>query len=449
MNIENRIPRKRLAIVSTYDELCGIAGYTRALVRELEANFDIDVMDLNQYLLRSPYKRVQRLADLHIKDIARRLRRFDCVNIQLEYGTLGRTERQIIRRLRCLVSAAPALSVTFHTIIVPGDLGWPEFWALASAGKIATLLAYRRNASLASKTYAMLRAAQRRKHVSAIAHNKRDMQLLRDVVRLKQVHNHPLAFVSPTQAEAIRAVSTRGQFPSLRNLPPATKLIGTFGFLSAYKGFETAIRALRYLPDDHHLLVFGGVHPQSIRREASIDPYVARLLEEGKSGPGVLDRLLGLGQVAETTRNGSRADAVNVTLGAEVSDAMFGKHPDDMSHRIHFMGSLSDDEFAGAMAVCDAVVMSYLEVGQTSSGPIAMAVDLGCRVIASRTHAFMQFARYHPGRVEFFDIGNFLELSERLRSDPPDGNRSEQSAFGTKSNAVVYVAANTPCKAKR
>src|SRR5690349_19223577 len=104
------------AIISTYDELCGIAGYTRALEQQLRLHAAVTVFDLDQYLLRSPHARLQRQADRHIDEIAGRLKEFDSVNIQLEYGTLGRSRAQILRRLRKLVLAAPAVSVTFHTV---------------------------------------------------------------------------------------------------------------------------------------------------------------------------------------------------------------------------------------------------------------------------------------------------------------------------------------------
>jgi hypothetical protein len=35
-------------------------------------------------------------------------------------------------------------------------------------------------------------------------------------------------------------------------------------------------------------------------------------------------------------------------------------------------------------------------------------------VIASRTHTFLQFGRYHQNMIEFFDIGNHLELAGRI-----------------------------------
>ena len=82
------------------------------------------------------------------------------------------------------------------------------------------------------------------------------------------------------------------------------------------------------------------------------------------------------------------------------------------------MGALAEADFLAGMAMCDAVVFPYLEVGQSSSGPISQALELGCRIIASRTHAFLEFAEYHRNAIEFFDIGNHLELAERLTAAP-------------------------------
>src|SRR6266581_2668887 len=113
-------PRKQsLAIVSTSSKLCGIAAYTAALRRQLGDTFDITVFDLDQYLLRSPHRRVRKLADRHIKDICRAIRQFDVVNLQLEHGTLGRYGADIYRRFCWLTDAAPRLSVSFHTLLMP------------------------------------------------------------------------------------------------------------------------------------------------------------------------------------------------------------------------------------------------------------------------------------------------------------------------------------------
>jgi len=97
---------------------------------------------------------------------------------------------------------------------------------------------------------------------------------------------------------------------------------------------------------------------------------------------------------------------------------LLGTHPRDLSARIHFMGALGDAEFLSGMAICESVVFPYLEVGQSSSGPISQALELGCRIIASRTRTFLDFAEYHRNAIEFFDIGNHLELAERVLARP-------------------------------
>jgi hypothetical protein len=94
------------------------------------------------------------------------------------------------------------------------------------------------------------------------------------------------------------------------------------------------------------------------------------------------------------------------------------------------------------MAVCDTVVFPYLEVGQSSSGPISQSLELGCRVIASRTHTFLQFARYHPDTIEFFDIGNHLELAGLILARPQFDTRERVLTFNVETNKAVYLAAN-------
>src|SRR6266852_8609563 len=130
--------RESLAIVSTGSRLCGVAAYTAALRRQLSDAFDITVFDLDQYLLRSPHRRVRKLADRHIKEICDAIRRFDAVNLQLEHGTLGRYTRDIHRRFCWLTAAAPRLSVTFHTLLMPATFDAAGFARALATGKFQT-----------------------------------------------------------------------------------------------------------------------------------------------------------------------------------------------------------------------------------------------------------------------------------------------------------------------
>ena len=61
--------RKRLALISSHDDLCGIAAYARCLEKQLNDVFEVTVFDLDQYLLRSTHGRVRKFGDRHILDI--------------------------------------------------------------------------------------------------------------------------------------------------------------------------------------------------------------------------------------------------------------------------------------------------------------------------------------------------------------------------------------------
>jgi hypothetical protein len=84
-----------------------------------------------------------------------------------------------------------------------------------------------------------------------------------------------------------------------------------------------------------------------------------------------------------------------------------------------------------------------MSFGQSSSGPISIAVELGSRIIASRTHTFLEFAAYHPNTIEFFDIGNHLELAARISARPQYSASRQPPRYDVETNKAVYLAANS------
>lgn len=250
---------------------------------------------------------------------------------------------------------------------------------------------------------------------------------------LGNVFDHPLSFLGAAEARAVRDAASRARFALLDPLPSAAKLIGVFGFLGRYKSFETVVRAMHHLPPDHHLLIFGGVHPNEITPRQAVDPVVSALLEAGYIDATVPERL------AVQQRAG--APPLSIAIDGSLGALLTG-HPKDLSRRIHFLGPTNDADFLCGMAICDVAVFPYMEVGQSSSGPIAQALELGCRVIASRTHAFLQFGRYHPNRIEYFDVGNHLELAAHIRARPQFPAGAEPLLFNVETNRAVYRAAN-------
>jgi glycosyltransferase involved in cell wall biosynthesis len=403
--------RERLALISSRSKLCGVAAYAAALERQLSGLFDVTVFDLDQYILRNRHRRVRKLADRHIKDICAAIADFDTVNLQLEYGVLGLRSADICRRFAWLVDAAPRLSVTFHTLRRPMPLPALDFARAILTGKWRTagdILAERvRNKRLSLGIARYLRRAQRRKPVSIIVHNRRDRREIEQVHDFARVFDHPLAFLSSAEADSVANQAKRHRFPLLDALTSDDRLIGVFGFLNDYKGFETVVRALYHMPKTYHLLIFGGIHPNEIAPHRPIHPYLLSL------------------------------------LGAAHVNATPSEHPRDLSSRVHFMGTLDDADFLAGMAICDVVVFPYLEVGQSASGPISQAIELGRRIIATRTHTFIEFAEYHPDAIEFFEIGNHLELANRIVARPQFAGRRARPRYNVETNKAVYLAANS------
>lgn len=433
-------PRKpTLAVVSTGSKLCGIAAYTDALRRQLGDTFTITVFDLDQYLLRSDHRRVRKLADQHVKQICRELGRFDAVNLQLEHGTLGDHALDIYHRFAWLAAAAPRLSVTFHTLPLPAAFDYGAFFTALCGFRLPTLARvygrYCRNQLLSAGIASRLRQAQRHKPVTAIVHTRRDASNVKYLYGVTDVLDHPLSFLSPVEADAVRNGASRRSLAMLKAVPDDAVLVGVFGFLNDYKGFGTAVRALHHLPDNHHLLIFGGIHPNDIALRRPIHPYLTSLFDEAYIDTSRYERI----------GRQRPPGAPRLILAADhCLDDLIGDHPRDLSARIHFMGAPDDRDFLAGMAICDAVVLPYLEVGQSASGPISQALELGCRVIASRTRTFLEFDKYHPETIEFFDIGNYLELAERILARRQFAAR-RALAFNVETNKAVYRRANTPC----
>jgi len=429
--------RPRLALISTYNELCGIAAYTRSLEKQLADVFDIRVFDLNQYLLRSTHGRVRKFGDRHIQEICRELKNFDSVNLQLEHGTLGRTARDIFRRFSWIVRAAPQLSVTFHTLFDAAAFNYARWFRAIARLNFAEAAAmradYHRTHLLSAGIATRLRRAQRFKAVAIVVHTRRDLGHMKYVHGLRNVHDHPLSFLSEREAKEVRRTASRWRFPILDALPDEAKLVGVFGFIGRYKGFDTVIRAMHHLPDDHHLLIFGGIHPNEIKAHQPVDPIVSALFDAGFVDTNIAER------IAAVPAAGT--PSVSVSVDGSMRDLLI-QHPKDLSQRIHFLGATSDADFLTGMAICDSVVFPYLEVGQSSSGPISQALELGCRIIASRTHTFLQFGKYHEEMIEYFDIGNHLELAARIVARPQYDIEARQLAFNIATNKAIYLAAN-------
>ena len=167
----------------------------------------------------------------------------------------------------------------------------------------------------------MPRRWRSRKPVRVVTHTRRDKRMLRDVHGIRNIYDHPLAYLTSEERARLLATSSRNGFPLLRTLPAGAKLVGTFGFISQYKGFETAIRALRYLPAEYHLVIVGAVHPEAIQGDKPIDPCVKGLLDEAYVDRTVLD-----GAAPDAMRGTEGKPSLSIALDAH-AHALLQEHP--------------------------------------------------------------------------------------------------------------------------
>lgn len=395
--------KPKLMIISTYDTLCGVASYTRALVPQLTDVFEVTVEHLDQALMKGIDLKARQAADEQIKAICSRASYFDFINLQYEPSSLGRNANDIMRRFTLIVDAAPALVITLHTLVKPKVYSKLAFLSLIRKLKIESARDYiydaRINLILSYQTFEILRRAERKKIISLLVHTKRDNQYLRNIFDFKHVFDHPLVYFSEAQRQEI--AERRPVFPQLEKLPSDIIRIGLFGFFKPTKGFDTAIQALRILPENYHLLFFGGVHPEDMETVGGMHPYLARLINVAAPDP--------LNQCQQ------------------------------LWSRMHFLGSLKEEDFAPAMNLCDMLVLPYVENGQSASGVASIALEMGKRILATRCSTFIELSEYFPETVELFDVGNFVDLSDRISS--PRAFPASALPYDVESNLATYIAA--------
>ena len=365
--------KETLAIVSSYDELCGNASYTKALVKELSSYFDVTVVPLDVDLLRKGNnKRIKQ----HIQKTCDELRTFDCVNIQLEAGLFGGKISSIQNNFLAVAKASKKLVVTMHRY-----QSREKYPGIRALGKHLLFRSIRRYVKEWKIAYANNRYVPfyrsvikycQSNDIPVIAHTKRDRKNIMLDFDYDKIYDHPLCFYSQDEIKVVKDNYSKETFCKDLGLDKDKKYIGIFGFINAYKGHETAIRSLIYLPQNYELLICGTQHPHTIRLEESINPYIKDLLK-------VID-----------------------TLG--------------LSTRVHFHRLASDEDFLKALIHCDYNVLPYLEVMQGGSAIAALSLESNSKALFSQNLAFFELEKYAQDSFKMFSIGNYIELADAILS---------------------------------
>ncbi|MCB1456375.1 MAG: hypothetical protein KDJ51_09215 [Nitratireductor sp.] len=423
----NQAPRKRLAIVSSYSESCGNAAFTRVLHDTIEqySEFDVEVVELDLRLLQSVNNYVRRKADIHIGKLCKQLATFDAVNLQLEAGLYGTLPNDIMKRVRRLLAANPVMSVTLHSPRMSAPTastmrhGISELLRFRIISGMKIILDELRGNVHVRINRSMIRDAITHGH-RLIAHTRRAKYQIGVFFDYDKVDVHPLKIV-PEGFEPDHS----GLEKIRRELgfKPEDKLIGIFGYISAYKGHHDALKAIEYLPENYKLLIFGRQHPQTIRANGEVDKYLGKLM-----GTIFLDE--------EKSRKHSLALA-------RIRRAEENREP-SLKDRVYFLGELPDREFLDVAASVDVAWLPYYENGQDGSGIASICLDASPRVVCSASFAFDQLFKLVEYRnVSRFDIGNSIELAHKtllhINDKPPQRPYGDESVYTIRSQVDTYV----------
>ena len=390
---------KKLAIISSYNESCGNASYTEVLRQGFSKYYEVDVLPLQIDLLSSNNSNIKKIADKHIDEIAESLKKYDYVNIQFEAGLYGNTKGDICRRVKKLIETSNNLIVTMHRVDLPKAMfSLKTLKILFSSKNIVENMRRIKNEIYFKQLYKdvikLIKIHSKKYNSNIIVHTKKDKKNIERFFDFNNVYDFPLTFLDEKARLRKRNDSEVEKFKEKYDLEKNDKTIGIFGYISEYKGHETIIKALPYLPDNYKLLIFGSQHPMSILEYCPCDGYLAKLMH-----------------IIETIDEKKKEEGKEKIFKDSISMKFEeNKKENSLSGRVRFLGNLNDDDFLDA----------YLEVNQSGSGIASLVLETKIKSLYSNNKAFTELNKYFPDTFSRFDIGNYIELAGKIRNYKED-----------------------------
>jgi len=233
---------------TTWEASCGVAGYSRSLVAELEKHARIEVVSLDPGSVTSP------------ASLAARLNQGDVVHIQHQYPFFGgmALHRNWFNRVLGRLKRPPV--VTVHELDL-GDSDSPP------------MRAYKRWFN--KRLFAARQIGRIVVHTSEYRDRLTGLGIEPSRIRVipMWVPSITQSDVSPDAAKSELGLAGK-------------KVVTIFGFVVRRKGYDLALEALRRWPEDVTLLIAGGPHPGD--RTGFFDTLKDRIAAEGLSARVVI-----------------------------------------------------------------------------------------------------------------------------------------------------------------
>lgn len=311
----------RISMVTPWNQVCGNAEYAKRLVRGLSDFAEVtphELINISDRYDKDGNLRTRHRLNVYFKQVVRRIQQCpaDIIHIQHEFGFFGSSFSEADRRFLYLVNKVPRpLVVTLHTII-------PAMHRSRHSMKFAKL----KEALFHFWRTRVIREALNKSDAIILHSIYTHRKLIRSFPELKKkVHIVPIAIEKIPSGNANRWVKENGD-----------RWIVVPGFVSAYKGHDYALAALKFLPKHYKLVIAGGLHPE--------DP----------------------GSTETWTTLLGKADELRVRERVIFSD---------------FISDPSDQ--AELFGQADAFLLPYHEVGQSGSAALADVMAYGRPVVTS------------------------------------------------------------------
>lgn len=359
----------KIAIVSSYNLECGIARFSEILYKNFSKENDVTVFELPRQELKKSFGATEAAGERFVDNLCRELKSFDAVTVQCEYSLFSDSIDVSISRIKRILAANSNSAITLHTVISRASSAETVFpsWFKWIVRPRSTALGYindLKNAKIAKSELNLLQFIKKN-NIKVIVHTETTKTILQQRFKIANVDCHPLCYTTEEEKKEFNHLECRNELANKLDLDESSKIIGVFGFFGWYKGFDFAIRCLARLPEDYKLLIFSGLHPNSIK--GSDNSQIDYLIDLAKK---------------------------NKVLG-----------------RTYFMGSVDDAAMYRAIAGVDVSWLPYREVGQEASAICSEVAELSQRMLVSRNFAFLDYMKFKMrDNFEFFEIGNIEEL---------------------------------------
>jgi glycosyltransferase involved in cell wall biosynthesis len=339
--------------ISTWNVPCGIAGYTKGLVNGmLKHGIECDVLPIDrQELNYMSRNEVTSYFDLYTDKLSSGA--YDIIHIQHEFGFFAGSYGPDVsmysfnKWVKSIAKLRKPIFVTFHSEPSflkgrpPGILGLAKkkrlqyLWEL----QIASLFNSKKN------LYSIIHTKNSRRQFLDSGFDKEKICLIKQGVTLT-----PKGPVDELQKTILKK-----QY----GFPENSVVLAMFGFISTYKGYLTAIRALKYLPDNYHLLIIGMPHPQA--NDTAFDNILGMMAASKEKEKELLN-------------SGSAHNPVKA-----------------LHERVKLAGYVEYEELQNYYKVVDISLAPYIaDANISSSAAITWALSSGKPVIASRVPAFAE-----------------------------------------------------------